>query len=85
VLEYDPYDTPPLWLRVTLGGACILLCGLMLLQIVPRGLVTYAVIVVGGLLASGLFITMANTGVKAAMGMLFYIAMLGLMVLFVPM
>jgi hypothetical protein len=84
VLEYDPYDTPPLWLRAVLAAACAVLCALMLVQVLPRGLSTHAIIAVGGLLAAGVFIVTANTGVKAALGMIFYIAVLGFMVFFLP-
>ncbi len=84
MLEFDPYDTPPLALRIGLGAFCALLCVLMLSSLLPRGLGLYGIVVVGGLVLCGLFIATSNTGVKVASATVAYMAMLGLMLLFTP-
>ncbi|MCC7478339.1 hypothetical protein IT575_07740 [bacterium] len=84
MLEFDPYDTPPLAFRLGLGAFCVLLCSLMLASLLPRGQGLYGVVVIGGLLLCGMFIATSNTGVKVASATVAYMAMLGLMLLFTP-
>ena len=85
VLEFDPYDSPPLGLRLGLAIFCLALCALMLAKLIPNGHSTYSVVVIGALLLCSALIATANTTVKATSVTAVYLGVLGLMVVFTPM
>lgn len=85
MLEFDPYDTPPMGLRIGLAIFCLILCGLMLAKLIPGGNITYSVVVGGGMMLCGALISTANTTVKATSITAAYLGLLGIMVLFTPM
>lgn len=84
MLEYDPYDTPPPGMRIALGIFCLVLCGLILGYLLPRGNSSLAIASVGTLLLAGMFIFTANTGVKATLATVIYMVILGAMAVLAP-
>jgi hypothetical protein len=84
VFEFDPYDSPPLALRIVLGLVC--LGGAVVLSVyMLRGRhVEQEVAVIAGLLLSETFIAMAPTGVRAAAVAVLYWGLLGAVALLTP-
>lgn len=83
-MDYDPYDTPPLWLRLAMTGLCVVGAIFLLVYFIHRGLGERAAIVGGGLLLAGMFIFTSNTGAKVAGWTVAYWALLIGLILTMP-
>jgi len=83
-MDYDPYDTPPFWLRLGMCGVCLLGAVFLFIYFVNRGLLERSVAVGGGMLLAAMFIFTSSTGAKAAGWTVAYWALLIGLVLTVP-
>lgn len=82
--DYDPYDTPPAWLRLVMLAICLAGALLVLVWTLSHSAAERAVIALGGLLGAAVFIFSARTGVAAAGWAVGYWALLIVLMLSMP-
>ena len=82
--SYDVYDSPPIWLRITMGFACVAGALIMLISLSLAGQFLPVIIIAGGLVLALYLITIVPTGANLALVVMGYWALLGGIALFGP-
>jgi hypothetical protein len=80
----DVYDTPPRWIRVMMGLACLVGGAFMLIYLFPAGFVVPAIIVIASLILAIDLIIVVPTGRHVALVTVLFWALLGGLALYLP-
>ena len=80
----DVFDTPPVWIRILLGAACLAGGVLAIIHLVSASLVIPLIITCAALILAGYLLVSVATGAQVALVTIGFWAYLGVLTLILP-